>query len=232
MSVTNPLKEDIKFINGEYKRIEVDFEERIAKENKRAFQSYAWGVWITAWTRYKLERALEAIGPTFVYCDTDSIKFEGNKNLDRLNDEYRIKAEERGAYADDSKGKRHYMGVFEKEDTYSSFKTLGAKRYAYEYPDGRRGVTISGVNKKNGASELWERGGLKAFNDGFVFRKAGGTEAIYNDNIKEVVLLDGREFTITDNVTIKDSTYTLGLTGEYLRIMNHPDMWYTIIKNL
>ena len=43
MSVTNPLKEDIKYISGEFKRLEVDFHARIEKENKKAFQSYAWG---------------------------------------------------------------------------------------------------------------------------------------------------------------------------------------------
>lgn len=43
MSVTNPLKEDVKYINGEFKKEALDFQARIEKENKKAFQSYAWG---------------------------------------------------------------------------------------------------------------------------------------------------------------------------------------------
>lgn len=232
MSVTNPLKDDIKYINGEFRRIVIDYNERIEKENKKAFQSYAWGVWITAHTRYKLEQALNIIGPTYIYCDTDSIKYEGRKSLNKLNKELIIKAENKGAYADDSKGIRHYMGVFEKEAGYSKFKTLGAKRYAYEYPDGSKGITVSGVNKKLGVTELWSRGGLKAFNDGFVFTLAGGTESVYNDKVNKLINLDGREFRLTDNVCIKNSTYTLGLTGEYLRIINHPDLWHNVINEL
>ena len=232
MSVTNPLKDDIKYINGEFRRVAVDYTERIEKENKKAFQSYAWGVWITAHTRYKLEQALNIIGNTYVYCDTDSVKFEGRKSITKLNNELITKAEESGAYADDSKGVRHYMGVFEKEKPYSRFKTLGAKRYAYEYSDGTNGVTISGVNKTLGAKELWSKGGLKAFNDGFIFRLAGGTESVYNDNVHNELTLEGRDFLLTDNVCIKESTYTLGLTGEYLRIMSYPDMWFNVINDL
>ena len=124
------------------------------------------------------------------------------------------------------------MGVFEKEDTYSRFKTLGAKRYAYEFKNGKKGVTISGVNKSLGVRELWSKGGLEAFNDGFIFRLAGGTESVYNDKVRQVIKLDGRDFLLTDNVCIKESQYTLGLTGEYLRIMQYPDMWYSIVNEL
>ena len=42
-------------------------------------------------------------------------------------------------------------------------------------------ITIAGVNKKLGAEELQERGGLEVMEDGFVFRKGGGTESKYND---------------------------------------------------
>ena len=231
MSVTNPLKDEIKYRKGQFERVQVDYLEKIEKENKKAFQSYAWGVWITAHSRYKLERALQEVHPYFIYCDTDSVKFEGDINLDKLNEEYIEKAISVGAYADDSEGNRHYMGVFEQEKTYSKFKTLGAKRYAYEYADGGRGVTISGVNKKLGAHELWDMGGLEAFKDGAIFRLAGGTESVYNDNVSTIINLQGRDFKLTDNVCIKDSTYTLGLTGEYLRIITHPDMWYDIFND-
>lgn len=230
MSVTNPLKDDIKYTSGDFKKVVIDYEERIAKEHKKAFQSYAWGVWITAQSRYALERGLRLVGTDYVYCDTDSIKYIGEHDFSIINDEIIAQAEKVGAFGIDSKGVKHYMGVFEDEGRYSRFKTMGAKRYAYEYSNGSRGVTISGVNKSIGAVELWNRGGLEAFEDGFIFSLAGGTESVYNDNIDRMIELDGRPFRLTDNVCIKDSTYTLGLTGEYMRIINHPDMWYDILS--
>ena len=119
------------------------------------------------------------------------------------------------------------MGVFESEDNketgyaYRYFKTMGAKKYAYVEKEGE-GVhcTIAGVNKKKGGKELDAHGGLKAFEEGFVFKDAGGTMAVYNDNpeIKEVII-DGHRLPITSNVAILPSEYTLGITGEYERIL-------------
>lgn len=37
------------------------------KSNRYAFQSYAWGVWVTA--------LAQLLGDRFVYCDTDSVKY-------------------------------------------------------------------------------------------------------------------------------------------------------------
>ena len=121
------------------------------------------------------------------------------------------------------------MGVFETEDNpetgyaYRYFKTLGAKKYAYVEKDGE-GVhcTIAGVNKKKGGSELDEHGGLSAFAEGFVFRKAGGTQAVYNDSPAITkVDIDGKDLAITSNVAILPSEYTLGITGEYERIIKY-----------
>ena len=121
------------------------------------------------------------------------------------------------------------MGVFESEDNpetgyaYYSFKTLGAKKYAYTTTaDGPTHCTIAGVNKKEGGKELDENGGIQAFAEGFVFRKAGGTEAVYNDDpeIKSVTI-DGHQLQIISNIAILPSEYTLGITGEYERIIKY-----------
>ena len=40
------------------------------------------------------------------------------------------------------------LGVWEHEATYNRFKTLGAKRYLCEFPDGHRLLTVAGSNKK------------------------------------------------------------------------------------
>ena len=128
------------------------------------------------------------------------------------------------------------MGVFETEDlkdtgfAYRYFKTLGAKKYAYVEREGE-GVhcTIAGVNKSKGGQELDEHGGLSAFEEGFIFRKAGGTQAVYNDKPPfSQVEIDGRILPITSNVAILPSEYTLGITGEYERIIKY---WKNYLYN-
>ena len=69
--------------------------------------------------------------------------------------------------------------------------------------------------------ELAEHGGLTAFHEGMVFTKAGGTEAVYND-VPETreVSIDGHKLHITSNCLIRNSTYTLGITQEYSRLLS------------
>ena len=169
----------------------------------------------------------ETEGADFVYCDTDSVKYTGTVDWTGYNTARVAECRESGSMATDPSGVTHYMGVFENEDrkdtgvAYRFFKTLGAKKYAYVEKDGE-GVhcTIAGVNKAKGGKELDEHGGLDAFEEGFVFRKAGGTMAVFNDSpeIPEVEI-EGHVLRITANVAILPSEYTLGITGEYERIL-------------
>ena len=196
-------------------------------------------------------------GAHFIYCDTDSVKYIGSVdwtgyNADRISDCKRT-----GAFAVDPKGNTHYMGVFETEDDpetgycYYQFKSLGAKKYAFvkkpieawketvkigdtEYTytkigPGRTQCTIAGVNKKLGGQELDEHGGLSWFKEGSVFKKAGGTMSVYNDDPKiQEMQIDGHTLQITSNVAILPSEYTLGITGEYERII---DFWKSYLDN-
>ena len=208
-------------------------EEILGKSNSKAFLAYQWGVWVTAHSREALERGIRLVheteGADFIYCDTDSVKYIGavdwsGYNADRVNE-----CKESGSYATDPSGVTHYMGVFETEDlkdtgfAYRYFKTLGAKKYAYIEREGE-GVhcTIAGVNKKKGGAELDKLGGLQAFDEGTIFREAGGTEAVYNDSPQmDEVEIDGHVLPITANIAILPSEYTLGITGEYERILKY-----------
>ena len=116
----------------------------------------------------------------------------------------------------------------EYEGTYK-FTTLGAKKYC-SVKDGKLSITISGVGKSIGSKELEERGGIDSFKEGFTFYKAGGTESVYNDKVKERIEIDGHELIITDNVYIRDSSYTLGTTEEYKRILQRPKLWLDRFK--
>ena len=196
-------------------------------------------------------------GCHFIYADTDSVKYIGDIDWTAYNTARIKECQESGAMAVDPKGITHYMGVFETEDDpdtgycYYQFKTLGAKKYAfvkkpveawketvkigdtdYTYTKigpGRTQCTIAGVNKKLGGKELDKHGGLSWFRDGSVFREAGGTKSVYNDapEISEMQI-DGHTLRITSNVAILPSEYTLGITGEYERII---DYWKSYLDN-
>ena len=191
-------------------------------------------------------------GAHFVYCDTDSVKFIGEVDFTEFNNKQIEICKQLGAYATDPKGKVHYMGVFESEQNpvtgyaYLQFRTMGAKKYAYisdytrqekrtlkigekEYTytyigPGACHVTVSGVNKKLGGAELDKHGGLEAFTEGFTFIDAGGTEAVYNDNPPVKWYKKGKyKAEVTPNVSILPSTYTLGISGEYDRILRYEE---------
>jgi hypothetical protein len=101
------------------------------------------------------------------------------------------------------------------------FATLGAKKYCYrETAADDLHITIAGVTKKKGGKELQAAGGIAAFTPGFVFHDAGGTEAVYNDKPAiQKYTVDGHEIDITANVVLRESTYTLGITAEYERLL-------------
>ena len=113
------------------------------------------------------------------------------------------------------------MGVFEYEVEYAKFSTLGAKKYCCEDAEGNLQITIAGVGKKAGAAELRRAGGISKFKPGFIFREGGGLDAVYNDDpeIKEVTI-DGHRLQISRNVCLVPGEYTLGLAGDYERLLD------------
>ena len=234
MMAQDPVKHSLIFQQvGDWLEDDKPDEELLGKSNNRAFLAYQWGVWVTAHARDALERGIRIVhetdGADFIYCDTDSVKYTGNVDWTCYNNERIMECGESGAYAVDPSGITHYMGVYETEDNpdtgvaYRYFKTLGAKKYAYIEKEGE-GVhcTIAGVNKKKGGKELDRHGGLSAFAEGFIFTDAGGTQAVYNDlPVPDHVIIEGNTLPITANVAILPSEYTLGITGEYERILKY-----------
>lgn len=228
MSVQSPVKQSIDFIDDFIERHDPE-RELLDESNRKAFQNYAWGVWTTAWARFELEKAIKLCGNQFVYCDTDSVKYIGDIDFTGYNDNHMKLSKENDAHATDPAGNEHYLGVYELDARYKNFITMGAKKYAYEYEDGSIGITVAGVSKSKGAVELAAAGGLKMFKEGFVFRVAGGTESIYNDipytKEPEYIEREGRRIPITTNVVIANSEYTLGVTGEYRRLLERCEVW-------
>ena len=121
------------------------------------------------------------------------------------------------------------MGVFEQEGTALQFKTLGAKKYVTVYEDGKCHCTIAGVNKKLGGEELDRHGGITAFREGFTFVDAGGTESVYNDDVSpHMEEWNGHRFEMVPNILIRESTYTIGVTGDYRDILRDPDFYLMV----
>lgn len=228
MSAQDPVKQSILYDCGNFRLDTVPNEELYNKYMKKAFQPYQWGVWTTAHARKALEDGIKIAGHNCIYVDTDSVKFIGDANFSEFNKTAINLSKQSHAFADDIKGKTHYMGVYEQEQTYARFKTLGAKKYVYEYADGEVHCTIAGVNKKLGGKELMNvsretgKDPLQLFTDGFVFKLAGGNEVIYNDfpNDEEIELyVNGKKEIITRNESIIDSEYTVGITDEYAALL-------------
>lgn len=238
MSAQDPVKQDILFINEQFEQQHEDEEGLLEESNRRAFMSYAWGVWTTAWARYRLEEGIKLAhgdtddpqAPQFIYCDTDSVKYTGNINWKKYNQKRILDSKKTGAFATDPKGNTHYMGVFEQEHDMIEFRTMGAKKYVYrETLDSELVCTIAGVSKTLGGKELEEHGGITAFKSGFIFQKAGGLEAVYNDMPGiGTIEREGHELTITSNVVLRPSSYTLGLSADYERLLNEVRIDYEI----
>lgn len=239
-----------------YAEVDEDDADILDKYNRRAFLVYQWGVFCTAWARFELEVGLrlahDTKGAAFVYCDTDSVKYIGNIDWRKYNDQKKRLSIKNRAYADDANGVRHYMGVYEYEGEYKQFRTLGAKKYAYVDADEKLHITIAGVSKSKGATELAEKGlaklnemvehgdidltdkdpkvlankfAIDMLKEGFVFdaqHGAAGIEATYNDHpdITEYQTPDGITIPITSNIYMSPSTYVVGLSGDYSRLLS------------
>lgn len=242
MCAQNPVKPDVIYMDEPEQAFKleeiVDIGEKLEKYNKKAFLLYAWGCWVTAWARLKLKEMINIVGDNFVYCDTDSVKFlvrDDYKRIIRKIEEYNKGLKElsisNNGYATDKKGIVHYLGVYEYEETYKKFKTLGAKKYAYVHEDGTFGITIAGVPKKAGAREMEK---IENFNVGFIFRDTGKLESVYNDCDYGTYYPDDspeHRIEIRSNIVLRESTYEIGLSAEYMYILASVGNWNEFLEN-
>lgn len=229
MTATDPGKDDVLFDGVEYIQQETD----VIKNIKKSFMPYQWGVWVTAYARLELEEMIKIAGNNFVYADTDSCKYIKSESIsyEDYNNRRKSASLAHGACAVDPNGIMHYMGVAETEGEYYQFLTWGAKKYASQDEQGHINITIAGVRKNSsknaageivewgGGDELEEAGGLVKFAPGFVFRKSGGLESVYNDHVCKTISVDGHVLKITRNVCLRPSTYAVGITNKYADLL-------------
>lgn len=205
--------------------------------SRNSFLPYQVGIYITAYARERLQQGIDLVGNDVIYCDTDSIKFlnrEINESkFQSLNDEVlklkeQIKKDNDVAFWVDDK----IMGIWDKEEPYKEFVTMGAKKYAFKHYDDKIGVTVSGLNKKKGAIELENGNGLKDFKVGKVFNDSGRTASEFVNVDKPFILTINNEDIVTGScINIYDVTYTLGMTGRMIDFLANPETFYEMYKN-
>lgn len=244
MSATDPIHQEIIYSDGEYTVSGYDSftKEEILKLLKNASFCYQWGTYTTALARAQLQEAIKLCGDKILYCDTDSVKTAGPVNISVLNDRLKKAAITQNAFADDRNGKRHYIGLFEDDGHYRQFITQGAKRYAFIKDNGRMGITVAGVTKKIDEETVWkdEKGEeynptfaveelktLKRFKPGMVWKEAGGTISVYNDNddFDYQDPASGKSVHITRNVAIVPTTYEMTYAKDYRLLLGEIQLY-------
>lgn len=168
MIVTDPVRDEIKYSDDDFKKIKANVAEAIEKYNSniRRFLYYPWGIWVTAYSRANLFSGIIEIGDDYIYSDTDSVKvlnvekhtgyfnMYNQQTLEKVNMSASYYNIDPSRYSPVNRnGESKTIGIWEYEGIYERFKTLGAKRYLTE-KNGKISVTLAGSNKVKTASYL------------------------------------------------------------------------------
>ena len=245
MMVTAVVRDEFEYADEWFKKA-ADVDSQLAgyNNNFNRFLFYGWGVWVTAHARHNLFSAIYEFGTDYVYSDTDSIKginFEQHmeyfkkyndnvfeKLLDMCN-HYNIPFNK--CRPKTKNGEEKLIGVWDMEKSYVRFKTVGAKRYIYEYEDGELSLTVSGLNKKYAIPYLLEENNnnkdiiFEKFGEG-MFIPAGHTGKMtltYIENEMCGTLVDylGNKSTYHElsAIHMEPQSYFMSLVGDYIKFL-------------
>lgn len=219
--------------NFEWKEITPKYQH----SNKHIKRNFLIGIYVTSYARRNLLRAIIKNCPyTFIYGDTDSIKFIGNNKFIDTN-------EPLFEYQNNPHIKN--LGQFDEEATYDLFKNFGAKKYYHQIGD-RGEMTVAGLPRtetcKNiddfacGKEFLNCKLGTKYFyaNSSYELSENGN---IIETNIETDLLLFYEKNRINTNggVMLYPTSYRLDMTVEdknYIKIIQGKDayIWHEKIK--
>ena len=249
MSVTNTIRDEVIYKDDleewfEEKLTNEDIESKLDSEKRKAFLSFSYGVWTTAWARDNLLRRLIELDPYVLYADTDSLKLKRGYDKE-IFEKYNKSVEDKIRFVskilhipfdkfapEDVYGKRHLLGVFEFEGNYEEFITQGAKKYAVRIKEKNKKtgieeskikITVAGVPKEKGAKALKN---LNDFRDNFVFtyEETGKNLLFYVENQEPFILKDykGKESIVKDKsgCSLIPTTYVLGKALDYANLVN------------
>lgn len=167
-SVSKVIHDEVEYNNNQWTTEPADAEKQLQQYNNsnNRVLYFPYGVWVTSFARANLWSGILSIKDDYIYSDTDSIKmlnwqkhksYVENYNktitekLEKTLKFYRIPLDQIRPKTVD--GREKPLGVWDFEGIYSSFKTLGAKRYVYTEND-KLYTTIAGLGKKQGAKYL------------------------------------------------------------------------------
>ena len=242
MTVTNMIRDEVNYDNTngwtETELTDSLIFDKLLDEKQKAFLSFSWGVWVTAYARDNLLRRMIELDEYVVYSDTDSLKVvEGYDSsvFTKYNQTVIERVKKVAAtlnipfdsYApEDSKGIKHLLGIFECETkkgrkyTYDKFITQGAKKYCVEI-DGQLEITVSGVPKSG--NKCLKR--IEDFKDDLVFdyKYTNKQSIIYNDRQLPIDIIDylGIKYKVDDKsgCCLLPTTYQLGKSLDYANLL-------------
>lgn len=220
MIVTDIIRQENLFNDQWEKGENSTLEEYYSKRNN--FLTYQWGLFVTAICRKNLQKAIDKIGLDCVYIDTDSVKYVGKHDdvFEQINQEMIDWCTQNDIINYVNVGNhKYFLGLYDKEKGYDEFVTLGAKKYAFKQSN-KIGITVAGLNKKSGAKELKQKGGLSKFKIGTEFMDSGRKTVYYNDDKKHFLTVQGCKIENASNIALVDTPYTLGMTDVMLSILN------------
>lgn len=251
MMLTDITREEVTYVMNKWGSELPPVMQELAKyySSHNSFLEYQHGIYVTANARKSLQAGFDIVGIDGIYGDTDSVKHLGDyeSQFNALNQSIIEYGKSRGVEPVTVNGKTSILGIWETDAAYSAFITHGAKKYAYRYSyddcnkpkkRGHIGVTVAGLNKNKAAEYLNAHGGLVAFDTGNVDKtrqamfdedNSGRLEAKYDDAVRYEVTTytdaDGvtHPVELTSNVALVPTTYTLGITEEYSRLIEMRD---------
>lgn len=240
MMVTRLLTDDITYTDldgwGTTLLNEELYKKKSEKERKKlskTFTAFQFGVWVTAYARRNIWSAILEINQDLAYTDTDSVKFINNHDefFKQYNGEIIEKQKEvcerlniplDSFSPKDPKGIAHTMGLYEYEETYDKFITLGAKKYCVEV-NGELHQTVAGVSK----SAVSQLSTIEDFKIDLEYQYDPITQpkllSHYADNMRPITWNKGQydEWYSTDThgICMQPTTYKMGMSIDYLMLL-------------
>ena len=243
MSVTAIVNEDYDLLNDfTWKKnvkslddIKNYLEELELNPKGRVFLSFPIGIWVTSYAKRNLWKCILKLDNgsninNCIYCDTDSIKCLGfNNDFTEYNNEVVNRLRKACEYHGldynrtkpvNPKGKVCQLGLFEEEEPWKEFITLGAKRYCYRTKDDKLHLTVSGVNKD---AVKCLNNDINNFKNGFVFDKDNESvttkQIVYTNEQPTVTFNDGFTSDFKHGINMRNRGYTISLDSIYLDLI-------------
>ena len=250
MMVTDIIRDVIGYNDTlEWNTEKPNAEKELHKYNnsRRRFNFYAWGIFCTAYSRKNLWSGILEFKEDYIYSDTDSIKCINLQNHQEYIDQYNATCELKlklmcSKYDIDYnellpktiKGECKPLGVWDYDDHYDYFKTLGAKRYMIS-EDGKLNITVSGVNKKVAVPYLLEKYSIEQcfniFNENLEIpaEYTGKLTHYYIDTSYSGIVTDYKgvkyKYYAPSGVYLEPASYNFDISKEYLDFLQ--GVYYT-----